>query len=472
MVIPNGVNIPMPRPYGGTPPVISSEPRRDGVAGTLYTVQFTDEIGPMTQYLELFEVMDSAKENDQIRFVINSPGGDVYTAQQIVGRMHDCKAQVITVASGLVASAATFVWCAGKQKEVGRWGRFMFHSSLHGDWGKSLAIQENATETVNYMKNILTEEMKTGILLGQEVAKILRDKADVEIPGSVMRSRLAKLVAECEGDQGVQPVETPAEGQPAEPATPEPPAEASTFDPEAIFRAEGVEDPQIQTQEVQPAEGGEQTTEDQPPADPAQAPAARCGGKKQKLYRKVRKADGSEEFVEVPAEEQPAAPAKPAEDPVEQPVEPSPVPAQVEARRSKKRKALHAVMLALEYLMAEGDADTADSDITVGTEPEEADPDQAKNKPTLPENDDGQMKEAPGTTDDESRTVKETVFDPEAIFRAEGVEEPVHDPDCPGCPDCQPEKPAQQEIPVTDPNEAEQGSDVKVAPAAPEGRYW
>lgn len=264
MVIPDGVNIPMPRPFGGTIPVISRAKRTDDAEGTVYTVQFVGEIGPVTQYLELFQVLDAATENDQVKLVIDSPGGDVYTAQLIVERIDECKAQVITVASGLVASAATFVWCAGKVKEVGRWGRFMFHSSLHGDWGKSLAIKENATELVNYMATILTNEMKAGILLGAEIAKILRDKADVEIAGTAMKKRLAKATAEGEV---VEP--TP---EPVEPAKTEPPAEP----------AAPVEQPAAPAP-VEPAE-----TPVEEPAQPAEPvePAARCGAKKRKAAKK------------------------------------------------------------------------------------------------------------------------------------------------------------------------------------------
>lgn len=268
MVIPNGVNIPMPRPFGGTIPVISRAKRADDVDGNIYTVQFVGEIGPITQYLELLQVLDNATGNDQVKLVIDSPGGDVYTAQHIVERMDECKAQVITVASGLVASAATFVWCAGKVKEVGRWGRFMFHSSLHGDWGKSLAIKENATELVNYMATILTNEMKAGILLGAEIAKILRDKADVEIAGTAMTKRLAKATAEGE----VEP--TPA---PVEPAKTETPAEPAVVPAETPAEEKPAEQPAETPAEAVPAEA------------PVEAPAAKCGkGKKNAKKRAVR----------------------------------------------------------------------------------------------------------------------------------------------------------------------------------------
>ena len=183
MVIPQGVNIPMPKPFGGIPPAISKTPLgEDAAGGELITVSLVGEIGPITQYLELLEVLDTADEKDQVRIVLDTPGGDVYTTQQIVGRMESCKAKVTTVASGLVASAGTFIWLYGQEQEVERWARFMFHSSLHGDWGKSLTIKENATELVKFMASILSEAEKRGILLAAEVQQILKGKADIDSP--------------------------------------------------------------------------------------------------------------------------------------------------------------------------------------------------------------------------------------------------------------------------------------------------
>ena len=200
MVIPQGVNIPMPRPFGGIPPAISKTPLgEDAAGGELITVSLVGEIGPITQYLEMFEALDTANENDQVRIVLDTPGGDVYTSQQIVGRMESCKAKVTTVASGLVASAGTFIWLYGQKQEIERWARFMFHSSLHGDWGKSLAIQENAAELVKFMAQILSNAERRGILIAAEVQRILKGKGDVEISAAEARKRLAILA---EGDTG------------------------------------------------------------------------------------------------------------------------------------------------------------------------------------------------------------------------------------------------------------------------------
>ena len=109
MTIPPGVNIPMPRPFGGNPPVITRAPKGEGEEGELITVQLVGVIGPITQFLELLEVFDNATEKDEIEIMIDTPGGDVHTTMSLVERMENCRANVITTASGLVASAGAFL---------------------------------------------------------------------------------------------------------------------------------------------------------------------------------------------------------------------------------------------------------------------------------------------------------------------------------------------------------------------------
>ena len=109
MIIPKGVNIPMPQPFGGNPPAITREPKGEGVPGEHVTVQLVGEIGPVTQFLELINVLDTATENDEVEIMIDTPGGDVYTTMILVERMENSRAHVITTASGLVASAGSFL---------------------------------------------------------------------------------------------------------------------------------------------------------------------------------------------------------------------------------------------------------------------------------------------------------------------------------------------------------------------------
>lgn len=201
MIIPNGVNIPMPRPHGGQIPVITSAVKQgEGAVGEIITVQLGGVIGPITQFLELLEVLDTATENDEIVININTPGGDVYTTMNLVERMENCKAKVITVASGLVASAGTFLWFYGQERRVNRWARFLFHCSSHGDFGRSLQIQETATQLVKFMKELGLQMLGAGIITHAEYVAAFENKADVELSGATIRARLAKaLKAEAAG---------------------------------------------------------------------------------------------------------------------------------------------------------------------------------------------------------------------------------------------------------------------------------
>ena len=179
MIIPTGVNLPMPRPYGGDPPVITRTPKGEGKAGENITVQFVGEIGPITQYLELLSVLDCATKDDEIEIRIDTPGGEVYTAIAIVERMEKCQANVITTASGLVASAGTFLWFYGKERRVSRWARFLFHCSSHGDVGRTLSIYETSEKMVKYMKELGLQMLGAGIITRAEYVAAFENKADV-----------------------------------------------------------------------------------------------------------------------------------------------------------------------------------------------------------------------------------------------------------------------------------------------------
>ena len=313
MVIPEGVNIPMPRPFGGTPPVITSTKRTDGVDGVHVTVQLVGEIGPITQYLELLEVLDTATENDEVEIMIDTPGGDVYTTSTIVERMENCRGNVITTASGLVASAGSFLWFYGKEKRVNRWAKFMIHCSSHGDFGRSLSILETSERLVKFMKELGLEMLGAGLITRAQYVEAFENKADVELSAATVRARLGlDRVVKAEGEPSPAepaPAPAPAEPTPA-PAEPTPaPAEPAPA----------------------PAEPAPAPAEPAPAPAPAPAePTAKCGGKKKTRRRVVRAEDGTTQIIEEPIEEPTPAPAEPTPAPAEPQPAPAPAPAPAE----------------------------------------------------------------------------------------------------------------------------------------------
>ena len=255
----------MPRPFGGgTPPVITIGPKPDGSEGRYIDVQITGVIANIYQFLEVIQVLDAASEKDVIDIRLDTPGGCVFTTQALLERMNSCKATVTTVASGLVASAGTFLWFFSKNRRVEELATFMFHSSSHCDAGKPLAIHETSEKMVEYMDKTVKAMIAAGILTRDEASRIFRQKKDLFLPGSIIRARMMAEMASTEGlalrneGDGQNPdpdfekdpkgkpdenAETTVDGGETQGGGSEKPVDGEPIklDPAAIFRAEGVE---------------------------------------------------------------------------------------------------------------------------------------------------------------------------------------------------------------------------------------
>lgn len=279
MIIPKGATIAMTPPYGGKPPVITHQPKEDG-SGQVYSVQLVGPVGPLSQYLELITLLDSATSGDSIDIMINTPGGDVYTTMHLIERMTSSNATVTTIASGLVASAGTFIWFYGPNKRVDRWAEFMFHCSSHGDLGRSLEIQETATELVNYMKGCFAEMVAKGILTDEDVNKIIGNKQDVTLSAATIRARMEAFFSgkdpdevpdqgNGEGDQGNQSVDdkqkkVKSDGDEGEKKTGEGDdhgkgdGDDDDFDPDKVYKEILGEEYEPSTEEPDNGDGGAQ----------------------------------------------------------------------------------------------------------------------------------------------------------------------------------------------------------------------
>ena len=62
---------------------------------------------------------------------INSPGGSVYDALAIVGRMKSSSCPITTQGFGHIMSAATLILAAGKKRQMSRYAHFMHHKSQY-----------------------------------------------------------------------------------------------------------------------------------------------------------------------------------------------------------------------------------------------------------------------------------------------------------------------------------------------------
>jgi ATP-dependent Clp protease protease subunit len=132
----------------------------------------TDQVANIIQAQLLFLASaDSAKD---IQIYINSPGGSVYAGLGIYDTMQFIKPDVATICTGIAASMAAVLLCAGhKGKRSGlRHSRVMIHQPMSGAQGQASDIEIAAKEVIK-----LRDELYDiiGTHTGQSFDKIYED---------------------------------------------------------------------------------------------------------------------------------------------------------------------------------------------------------------------------------------------------------------------------------------------------------
>ncbi len=135
-------------------------------------VPIYEDVANIIQAQLLF--MESTDAKSDIQIYINSPGGSVYAGLGIYDTMQFINPDVATICTGLAASMAAVLLCAGKKgKRTGLpHARVMIHQPLGGAGGMASDI-ENTVLEINKLKAELYEIISQHS--GQSVEKISED---------------------------------------------------------------------------------------------------------------------------------------------------------------------------------------------------------------------------------------------------------------------------------------------------------
>ncbi|SCX87431.1 ATP-dependent Clp protease, protease subunit [Nonlabens sp. Hel1_33_55] len=112
--------------------------------------------------------------NEEITFVINSPGGYVTAGFSIYDTMQQLSSPVSTVCSGLAASMGSILLSGGKKgkRMIQKHGRVMIHQPSGGARGTGADLEITAAEILK------TKELSAQILAdncGQTFEKVMKD---------------------------------------------------------------------------------------------------------------------------------------------------------------------------------------------------------------------------------------------------------------------------------------------------------
>lgn len=134
--------------------------------------EVNDYIASIIQAQLLF--LESSDNRSDVQIYINSPGGEVYSGLGIYDTMQYVNMDVATICTGVAASMAAVLLCAGEKgkRTALRHARVMIHQPLGGIGGKASDISISVNE-MRKIKDELYEILANHS--GQSVEKIGRD---------------------------------------------------------------------------------------------------------------------------------------------------------------------------------------------------------------------------------------------------------------------------------------------------------
>lgn len=131
----------------------------------------------INKYSDLLNVLKTAGEDDTIVIYINSEGGSLRMAIQIVNSMMASNAKVITSLDGDAYSAATMIFMAGHEYVINPNCSFMIHNYSGGFVGKGHEVRTRVDHVNDYVakmmkkfyEKILTEEEIEAVIDGRDI---------------------------------------------------------------------------------------------------------------------------------------------------------------------------------------------------------------------------------------------------------------------------------------------------------------
>lgn len=148
----------------------------------------TDTIGPSEEYIEWFDVIRHANENDIVKLYVNCYGGDLFTAIQFLRVLSDTPATVICSVEGACMSAATMIFLSSDHFEVTPHSMFMFHNYSGGTIGKGGEMIDQLQHERKWSERLMKEIYKD-FMSDDEIKSMLENK-DIWMDGEEVVKRL------------------------------------------------------------------------------------------------------------------------------------------------------------------------------------------------------------------------------------------------------------------------------------------
>lgn len=149
------------------------------------------EIKRADEYIDWFDIIRNAGKNDVVNIHINSYGGDLFTAIQMIRVLGECEGTVVCSVEGACMSAATMVFLCADGFEVSGHSMFMFHNYSGGTIGKGGEMYDNIVHERKWSEKLL-REIYNNFLTEEEIVSVLNNK-DIWMDGDEVIKRLESM---------------------------------------------------------------------------------------------------------------------------------------------------------------------------------------------------------------------------------------------------------------------------------------
>ena len=159
--------------------------------GMDYIVNITDDFDTPDCYSEVVALLNSATENDTIKFNICSSGGYLKSLNMLLGFKQMCPARQEHILFSEASSAATAFFLSDADKYIiGDRASFMIHEIQFGSGGTSSNVQRHTSHVFKENEDFVRETY-SNFLSEQEVKDVLRG-VELYIGANEIRERLQK----------------------------------------------------------------------------------------------------------------------------------------------------------------------------------------------------------------------------------------------------------------------------------------
>jgi ATP-dependent protease ClpP protease subunit len=160
---------------------------------TVVNLYLCGEIKAAEEYVEWFQLFRAASDSDTIFIRINSEGGDLFAALQIVRAIQESNATIVCSVEGICMSAATLIFLSADRFELSDHTMFMFHNYSSGTIGKGGEMYDQITHFRAWSEKLFASFYKD--FLTPEEIKSMLDNKDIWLDAEEVAERLKHRIA-------------------------------------------------------------------------------------------------------------------------------------------------------------------------------------------------------------------------------------------------------------------------------------